>query len=661
MHAKDKTSGLDAPHVGLTIGITGHRARHPVVMRNHAALERGLAVLVGKIENLAAEQMPANAACPAADITLVSLLANGIDLFAARAALDRDWRIAAPLPFGVGLNLAINAQPESVEDAAALLSGMAPADPVVAERAGQIAALTERADLFELSEHDEIIEHLFLDHLRKPDDATMAQAFASACTERAAVGARLMIDHADLMIGVWDGETHGFVGGTRHTIETALDQGVPVLWVDAGDPQHWQIIRAAEELAGLTSREPDPDREGRLKEVLGMLLQPNGSGWPEALAARSWPGSSNRWLHAYRRIETMFGEPFQSPFRSLHQRYEHPDEIAAGSGAALLSAAAALPGMDARRIDRIGAEVLRPFAWASGISTWLSDAYRGSMVASFFLSACAIAGGLAYLPFASVDQKWLFALFEFVLLILIVVIFLVGKKRRWHERWFETRRIAEYFRHAPILLLLGGSRSAWRWPRGAAGNWPEWYVRHSLAALGLPQMRITPPLLRGVLQIMRDHQVVPQQHYHEDKARRLKRAQHNLHRLSESLFVLAALSVGIYLAITASAALGWLPAHWPADLAKLFTFFGVLFPTLGGAFAGVHYFGDFERFAAVSEVTAEKLGDVTLRIGLLLDAPDGELSYARVAALAHAIDDIVISEIENWQAVFGGKHITVPV
>ena len=35
--------------------------------------------------------------------------------------------------------------------------------------------------------------------------------------------------------------------------------------------------------------------------------------------------------------------------------------------------------------------------------------------------------------------------------------------------------------------------------------------------------------------------------------------------------------------------------------------------------------------------------------------------YARAAELCHAADEIVVSEIENWQAVFGGKHITVPV
>ena len=127
------------------------------------------------------------------------------------------------------------------------------------------------------------------------------------------------------------------------------------------------------------------------------------------------------------------------------------------------------------------------------------------------------------------------------------------------------------------------------------------------------------------------------------------------------LFLSAVLSVAAYLLIEIGAKMGFVPHNLPHDVAKMFTFLGVLFPTLGGALAGIHYFGDFERFAAISEITAQKLGDVETRIALLLAAPDSDISYARVSGLAHGIDDIVVDEIENWQSVFGGKHITVPV
>jgi hypothetical protein len=84
-------------------------------------------------------------------------------------------------------------------------------------------------------------------------------------------------------------------------------------------------------------------------------------------------------------------------------------------------------------------------------------------------------------------------------------------------------------------------------------------------------------------------------------------------------------------------------------------------PALGGAFAGIRYFGDFERFAAISEVAAEKLEEVERRINILIRHPQSTLHYSQIAELVHAIDDIMVSEIENWQAVFGGKQITVPV
>ena len=64
--------------------------------------------------------------------------------------------------------------------------------------------------------------------------------------------------------------------------------------------------------------------------------------------------------------------------------------------------------------------------------------------------------------------------------------------------------------------------------------------------------------------------------------------------------------------------------------------------------------------AAISEVTAGKLEQVEVRIGQLLAGPDGAIDYEGVSRLAHAIDGIVVGEIESWQAVFSGKPIALP-
>ncbi len=82
---------------------------------------------------------------------------------------------------------------------------------------------------------------------------------------------------------------------------------------------------------------------------------------------------------------------------------------------------------------------------------------------------------------------------------------------------------------------------------------------------------------------------------------------------------------------------------------------------MGGALTGIRYFADFGRFAAISEYTASQLEAVENRIATSLAAPDDELDYGRVANFARAPDEIVVWEIVDWQDVFGGKHISVPV
>lgn len=654
-------AGLQSPALLLNIGITGHRSGHAVFAANRDAIAAVLADVVAELGQAVTLAGTANSDGSAPMVRLHSLLAYGTDLMAVEAVRAHGWPVVAPLPFGQALNLAINAHPTNLADMDALLTGQAALDPGTNARAAEIGGIAKDVHLFELAEQDAMITALFRAHLSDPGNAAAQQAFSAICSDRAALAARVMVEHSDLVIGIWDGETRGSIGGTRHTIEAALEQGVPVVWIDARDPRGWLILHAGEELAALSLRSAVLRDAAGLHSVVRVVLVPDGAGWRAGLSREKWPSKSRWLLQSYRRIEAVFGDPGNRPLRRLTQQYEHPDAIASGSGAALLAAAAALPGGDHKVADQIAAAVLKPFAWADGVSTALSDAYRGGMVASFFLSAFAIVGGMAYLPFASVEHKWGFAVFEFLLLAAIVGIFAAGRRRHWHERWFATRRVAEYFRHAPILLLLGAARATGRWPRGAHGNSPEVYVRRALRGIGLPQMRVTPAYLRAMLILMRDHLIGPQRDYHQAKAKRLHRANHNLHRLSEMLFVLAVISVAAYLGLEAGAYLGWLPADWPKHSAKVFTFLGVLFPTLGGSLAGVHYFGDFERFGSISDITAQKMGDVAARIAMLLDAPDDAITYGGVAGLAHAIDDIVVGEIENWQAVFGGKHITVPV
>jgi hypothetical protein len=654
------------PRIRFCAAVTGHRLGHPVYRANEAAVTDALTDVMDQMVRVL-ELGTGLAGEPLAPTRFHSLLVDGADQVAARLALARDWELVAPLPFGRRLNTAINAAPETLADARALLAGEPPLSPEVRARAEAIEALVDRASLFELADRDAAMAEGFLASLASPGDARRVDGYNADRSDRAALASRIMIEQSDVLIAVWDGVRTNMAGGAGHAVAMALSMGAPVVWIDVARPSAWRILRSPESLADRHASVSDADRRRELARVVMDAIRPadppaetqpshapqtgraanTGTGamrGMEALQRARWrPHSASLW-HMYRRIEALFGGATgRSGWRPLRQTYDPPDRIGQLGGASVLAAVRAVEAQDGARLaDSIETGVLRRFAWADAVSTHLSDAYRSGMILNFLLSVCAIVGGIAYIPFADSNWKWAFALFELVLLSSILMITFLGQARRWHGRWFETRRAAEYLRHAPLLLVLGGARAPGQWPRGADTSWPEMYARQALRDIGLPRVTV-------------------QRDYHHAKAQRLSQVHRSLDHLSESMFRLAVLSVAIYLLIAGAGALHWIDKPALKIAANIFTFLGVLLPTLGGAVAGIRYFGDFERFAAISEVTAAKLDSVHARIARLTAAPDTAIDYRQVADLAHAADEIVVAEIENWQAVFGGKHITVPV
>jgi len=651
----------------LNLAITGHREGNPALAANRASIER----VLGEILDLIAEEAEAaTAPSGVAPVRFHSMLSEGADLMAAGQALGRGWELVSPLPFGLDLNVAINALPATAGDAQALLDGASAQDRAVQARAEAIRAMAARARLFELAECDEMIASLFVASLLHPEERRQADTFAAEVSRRVDMAARVMLEQSDILIAVWDGATRALVGGTGHCIQLALETGLAVVWIDPAQPDSWRIADRPEGLLGPHTPDLNAARAVALRGLVRSALSPHEplkashqqKGQPSGFSNERWRPRSHRVLHLYRRIEALFGaDTWRGRLKDLRQTYETPEGIASGSAAGMLAQARALPGQDPDVVSAIDISTLRRFAWADGISAFLSDRYRGGMMLNFLLAPLSIVVGLAYLPFASSDDKWIFADLELILLISILALTLTGQRRRWHARWFETRRVAEYLRHAPIMLLLGVVRPARRWPRGSATSWPEWYARRSFREAGLPRIRITQSYLRSALsELVRVH-VRQQQNYHVGKARRLASAHHNLDRLSEFLFALAVLSVSAYLILKAGGALHVWPNAYAEKTSYLFTFLGVALPTFGGSVAGIRYFGDFERFSSISEITSEKLALIDARLSLLLDNPKTLISYAQAADIVREVDNVVVGEIEAWQAVFAGKNVTIPV
>lgn len=642
------------PH--LAIGITGHRASNASFRAHAPAIAAALTEIFARIETIA-DSLPGTRGA----VRLHSLLVDGTDQVAAELALAQGWELAVPMPFGAALNCAINARPETLEDAAALLAGGAASDPAVEAKAAAIRAITARAQAFELADRDAEVEALWRAALADPANHDASRTFDALVSDNVALAGRAMIERSDLVIAVWDGKVANLPGGTGHTVTTALVMGAPVLLIDPAAPDAWRILTRPEELGHL-GKAASSDT-ALLEAIIRAAVVVEG--WePGLLSREEWRPRSSRAFGLYRRIESIFGDGRW--FGSLRATYEAPEAIAAGSGAGVIAAAQAMPGGDPQVTRQLAEEVLPTFVWADGIASRLADAYRSSMCVNFVLAALAVIIGIAFLPTGLGAMKWAFAAVELLLLGGILAMTAAGSRLGWHRRWFAMRRVAEYLRHAPALLLLGVARPTGRWPRNGAhgaaegSDWPEHFARHALRDVGLPQVAVTREYLRaGLADTVLPH-VTAQRAYHEAKAHRLERVHHGLDKTAETCFALAVASVTSYLAIKGAGLAGLGPKSLAGDLSPLFTFLGVAFPTLGANLSGIRYFGDFERFGAISRVAAEKLSAIEERIALLLSGAPSALTYTAAADLIHALDEAVVEELASWQAVFGAKHLALP-
>ena len=656
--------------------MTGHRAQHPSYPSDDTELQASLSKLFQAIQDGVAKAAGQISNHHPDDDTfartrLHTLVADGVDQICAREAKAHDWQLSIPMPFGERLAMAINASPASKQDVVAILQGDEPANDAVRGRLAPIEALMQSANRFELADQDEQIETLLLDSLARPEDFAAAQALALETSVRFALAGKILVEQAHLLIAVWDGKSAANVGGSGHTVTMALDLGVPVLWIDPRKPECWSILHAPEALFKTNDHVSAQQSVDELEALIERSLLPDGTvnvsgenryAGLQALAEDKWHPRSNWASHAYRRLETTLGlKNGWSRWKSVRQVYETPDQIEHGSGKAILDAIKTLPGGDPKLTDQIGRDILQRFAWADGISTRLSDSYRGGMTINFALASLAIISGIAYLPLVDVYQKWVFALAEFIMLLAIIGTTIHGQRKNLHERWFETRRVAEYLRHSPLLVALGVSRPAGEWLQATGTSWPEWYARQSLRHIGLPNAKITRDTLRHGLLALRDIHLRPQHDYHMVKAKRLSRVHERLEHISDRLFQFAVIIVGAFLIIATLQSFDMFTGDVYTSIAKVCTVLAVALPTLGGAIAGLRFFGDFERFASISEVTAEKLSALDDRITLLLDCAGERVDYRAATELFHAADRVVVSEIENWQSVFSAKRISVPV
>jgi hypothetical protein len=275
--------------------------------------------------------------------------------------------------------------------------------------------------------HDEGSRSEFRDLLARAARETVMPA-ADSREEAYELAGRFIVDHSDVVIAVWDGETTGGRGGTAAIVQYAHSHGVPV-----------HVVPAAR-----TSR----------------------GGAPPA-PAQPWPPEGD----ALRTIDEAYARTIQfnhgsTTMPSLKNGME-AERIR-------LAKAAHSPSVEAR-LDAVLAWGLARFVRADMLAArYQRWHYRLGLI--LYLSAALAVTAVAAQALGHWDRR--LALIETAFMVILLTVYVLARRREYHDLWLGYRSLAEAFRSALFIAmvkpvdLLASPDAPSRAPR-----WQPWFQR----------------------------------------------------------------------------------------------------------------------------------------------------------------------------------------
>lgn len=239
-----------------------------------------------------------------------------------------------------------------------------------------------------------------------------------------------------------------------------------------------------------------------------------------------------------------------------------------------------------------------------------------------------------------------FAWIEFAILVVIIVVLIVARRARWHQRWVSARYLAEQIRSLMFLGLTGivtleKSVAAADHQADDESSWTEraaneiWFIRP----------RYVPPadisLLIGVLY---EEWIKKQQEYHSKVSRTCRKLSIRFQAAAVGLFSLSALAALLHSLGTAGT---------PSQPFKWWDFLAIAIPGVAAALGGYGAQRDYLRHAERSKLfasTLESAADRLLTAGSLKDVQQAALSVSRAMR----------SEATDWYTVVHSRDVELP-
>ena len=257
------------------------------------------------------------------------------------------------------------------------------------------------------------------------------------------------------------------------------------------------------------------------------------------------------------------------------------------------------------------------FAWWDDTAVVAAQAFRSAVIVNFALAAVAVS--LAALSLFAGGAKWIFVLAEVVTIMLLLGNTTLAGRRRWQERWLESREVAELLRVCLMLRKVG--------------------------VQGLEAADLSDADLASRDLVAR---ISDQAAWNEATAHRMHLAGHRIERFGETLFVLVL-----------AAAISWLilrlaDPHAAHTLTYALTAVTAGLPAVATASYGIGVILDFEGIADRSGRMA-----AALRSSLAGWDPS-RANVAELQGAARVTADIMLGDVAAWRLLAQGRRLKIP-
>ena len=596
------------PPLGFRVGVTAHINLPSADTENLTAaigevLDTIAATLAGALRTPAGQRLyKGNAPL----LRLISPLAAGGDRLVAKAALDRNWRLAAPLPFP-------QAEyerdfPKSIDEFRTLLSA--------AQATGEVVEI----------------------------DGTRTNA-NQAYEE---VG-RFVLRHADVIVAIWDGEPPNGQGGTAQIVAEARALGIPVVHIASVAPHGIRLLR------------------GDLS--FNRFTHPRLAAIVRAAALPHWPKGQRNHTHAAQELLTreichpvdkdpdfLYCGPFSRRRGWFSRIYPGLVSLLAKPSLPSTTSKQNPPAPQAGNSAAILALYLH-FQRADALATHYADTHRSAYVLIYLFGSLSLVSAFTAQFLHDQGLGWPFTFLELGLIVFIGALVKADHCFRWRERWLDYRLLAEQLRQADLLARIGGGLSTGSLDRlnetHPARGWVLWLVMAVTRAAGLAGARYDMAYLEQLRDYATEVRLADQISYHQRTAVRNADVNRCLKGTSQILFLVTIVAI--------VAEFVFWKMHWdssfPPWLAGFFLAWlaGVL-PAFAAASFGIRNQAEFEIVVDRSSRLRERLEVQQKRIARL----KGALLTSTV--LREAIKEaaqIMQTDAAEWAAIFEVKESEV--